>query len=109
MVTSQEAVAQLLGSLRSAGRRRRSGKRSGAGLPSGPMALVDAAQGEGHLGHGDRSTFMTPSDREPKMNIGGVVLLDTGSPTDEAFDVSFLERNGHPVSTCHGPAPAGTC
>jgi len=43
------------------------------------------------------------------MDIGGVVLLDTGSAPDEAFDASFLERNGHPVVACHGPGPAGTC
>ena len=52
---------------------------------------------------------MRPADREPKMNIGGMVLLETGSAPDEAFDASFLERNGHPVVTCHGPAPGATC
>jgi hypothetical protein len=40
---------------------------------------------------------------------GGVVLLDTGSAADEAFDVSFLERNDHPVLVCHGPGADTTC
>jgi hypothetical protein len=47
---------------------------------------------------------MTRSQREPKSALSGVVLLDTASAPDEAFDVSFLERNGHPVLVCHGPA-----
>lgn len=33
----------------------------------------------------------------------GVILYDV--PTgDAAFDASFLERTGHPVVVCHGPA-----
>src|SRR6202521_1420090 len=39
----------------------------------------------------------------------GLVLLDTTSPSDEAFDVSFLERNGHPVVVCHGPEADAGC
>jgi len=49
------------------------------------------------MGHFDRRT-----DK-------GKVLLDTASPEDEAFDVSFLERNGHPVDVCHGPDPDALC
>jgi hypothetical protein len=33
----------------------------------------------------------------------GVILLDVSPGDAEAFDVSFLERNGHPVLVCHGP------
>jgi hypothetical protein len=39
----------------------------------------------------------------------GLVLLDTTSPPDEAFDVSFMERNGHPVVVCHGPETDAGC
>src|SRR6266508_6299434 len=35
--------------------------------------------------------------------LAGVVLLDVTPGETEAFDVSFLERNGHPVLVCHGP------
>jgi hypothetical protein len=49
---------------------------------------------------------MQPSDLEPQQ---GVVLIDTTSPLDEVFDVSFLERNGHQVVVCHGPEPHTTC
>jgi hypothetical protein len=45
-------------------------------------------------------------DREVQR---GLVLLDTTSPPDEAFDVSFLERNGHPVIVCHGPEADAGC
>jgi hypothetical protein len=33
----------------------------------------------------------------------GVILLDVSAADSEAFDVGFLERNGHPVLVCHGP------
>lgn len=33
----------------------------------------------------------------------GVILLDIPSGMDEDFDVSFLERTGHPVEVCRGP------
>jgi hypothetical protein len=33
----------------------------------------------------------------------GVILLDVSPGDAEAFDVSFLERSGHPVLVCHGP------
>ena len=52
---------------------------------------------------------MKRSDREPETDLRGVVLLDTGSAYDDVFDASFLERNGHPVVACHGPAPTVTC
>ena len=32
-----------------------------------------------------------------------VILLDVPPGTDERFDVSFLERTGHPVEVCRGP------
>jgi hypothetical protein len=51
---------------------------------------------------------MPPSDREAE-DRGGVILLDTTSAVDEVFDVSFLERNGHPVLVCHGPASGTGC
>ena len=38
----------------------------------------------------------------------GVILLDIPSGMDEQFDVSFLERTGHPVQVCRGPQ-AGPC
>ena len=34
----------------------------------------------------------------------GVILLDIPPGSDEDFDVSFLERTGHHVVVCHGPA-----
>jgi hypothetical protein len=33
----------------------------------------------------------------------GVILLDVSPGDAVEFDVSFLERNGHPVLVCHGP------
>jgi hypothetical protein len=33
----------------------------------------------------------------------GVILLDIPPGMDEHFDVSFLERTGHPVEVCRGP------
>jgi hypothetical protein len=33
----------------------------------------------------------------------GVILLDVSPGEAEVFDVSFLERMGHPVLVCHGP------
>ena len=39
----------------------------------------------------------------------GTVLLDAPSGGDLQFDVSFLERNQHPVIVCHGPAAATLC
>ena len=48
--------------------------------------------------------------RQPDRRVDtGVVLLDTTSPLDEAFDVSFLERNAHPVVVCHGPEADAGC
>jgi hypothetical protein len=32
-----------------------------------------------------------------------VILLDVSPGEAEDFDVSFLERTGHPVLVCHGP------
>ena len=39
----------------------------------------------------------------------GRILLDVLAGPDEQFDVSFLERNEHPVIVCHGPAANTTC
>jgi hypothetical protein len=39
----------------------------------------------------------------------GMVLLDVLDDDEERFDVSFLERIGHPVTVCHGPAPGTVC
>ena len=39
----------------------------------------------------------------------GTILLDALAGPDEQFDVSFLERNDHPVIVCHGPAADTTC
>jgi hypothetical protein len=33
----------------------------------------------------------------------GVILLDVSPGEAEKFNVSFFERNGHPVLVCHGP------
>lgn len=33
----------------------------------------------------------------------GLILLDVPPDIDEHFDVSFLERSGHPVEVCRGP------
>ena len=33
----------------------------------------------------------------------GLILLDIPPGVDEQFDVSFLERTGHPVEVCRGP------
>ena len=33
----------------------------------------------------------------------GLILLDIPPGMDEHFDVSFLERTGHPVEVCRGP------
>ena len=37
-----------------------------------------------------------------------MILVDIMSD-DEDFDRSFLERTGHPVMVCHGPAHATLC
>jgi hypothetical protein len=39
----------------------------------------------------------------------GRVLLDVFDDDEERFDVSFLERIGHPVTVCHGPARGTVC
>ena len=39
----------------------------------------------------------------------GLVLLDAPSCSDVKFDVSFLERNEHPVIVCRGPAVGQLC
>jgi hypothetical protein len=62
-------------------------------------------------------TVQEPPDKREGVTMGrsvrrvetGVVLLDTTSPHDEAFDVSFLERNDHPVVVCHGPEADAGC
>jgi hypothetical protein len=45
--------------------------------------------------------------RSPRWQ--GMVLLDVLDDAEERFDVSFLERIGHPVTVCHGPAPSTVC
>jgi hypothetical protein len=39
----------------------------------------------------------------------GVVLLDVSPGMGEVFDAAFLERIGHPVMVCHGPAVNDLC
>ena len=39
----------------------------------------------------------------------GLVLLDAPNCDKVAFDVSFLERNEHPVVLCPGPKPGQLC
>jgi hypothetical protein len=39
----------------------------------------------------------------------GVVLLDVTPGEGEEFETSFLERIGHPVMVCHGPAVQTGC
>jgi hypothetical protein len=39
----------------------------------------------------------------------GLILLDTAGDSDDGFEASFLEKIGHPVVVCHGPAVAETC
>src|ERR1700674_768404 len=34
----------------------------------------------------------------------GTVLLDVAPGAGEVFEASFLEKIGHPVRVCHGPA-----
>jgi hypothetical protein len=51
---------------------------------------------------------MKPSKGPDDADRGGLILLDTRSAVDEAFDTSFLERNGHQVVVCDGPSTA-TC
>lgn len=41
--------------------------------------------------------------------LEGLVLLDVTPGEAEAFDTSFLERNGHPAIVCHGPAVKQLC
>lgn len=43
------------------------------------------------------------------MDQRGLVLLDVTPGEGEDFDSSFLERNGHPVTVCHGPAVKELC
>ena len=44
-----------------------------------------------------------------KPLLEGVILLDVAPGMGEAFDTSFLERAGHPVIVCHGPAENQLC
>lgn len=44
-----------------------------------------------------------------KRSFEGVVLLDVTPGEGEAFETSFLERNGHPVMVCHGPGVRELC
>ena len=39
----------------------------------------------------------------------GVVLLDVVPGAGGVFEASFLDKVGHPVQVCHGPAPDATC
>lgn len=41
--------------------------------------------------------------------LEGVVLVDVTPGEGEAFDTSFLQRTGHPVMVCHGPAVRDLC
>jgi len=40
---------------------------------------------------------------------GGMILIDVVAGDSAKFDQRFLERNGHPVVMCHGPAHDATC
>lgn len=44
-----------------------------------------------------------------ERSYAGVLLLDVSPGENEAFDASFLERTGHPVLVCHGPAVRELC
>ena len=44
-----------------------------------------------------------------ERSYAGVVLLDVSPGENEVFDASFLERTGHPVLICHGPAMRELC
>lgn len=39
----------------------------------------------------------------------GVILVDVSQWDDEVFESSLLERFGHPVKVCHGPAHGHIC
>jgi len=39
----------------------------------------------------------------------GLILVDAVAGTGEEFETSFLERSGHPVVVCNGPADAEVC
>jgi hypothetical protein len=39
----------------------------------------------------------------------GIVLLDVAPGEGEVFEASFLEKIGHPVRVCHGPAAEEPC
>jgi hypothetical protein len=39
----------------------------------------------------------------------GVILIDVAPGVGADFDRSFLEKTGHPVVMCHGPAHASLC
>ena len=40
---------------------------------------------------------------------GGMILIDVVAGDSAKFDQRFLERNGHPVVMCHGPAHDAMC
>ena len=42
-------------------------------------------------------------------NDHGLILVDVAAGEAAKFDQSFLERNGHPVVMCHGPAIKTLC
>ncbi len=44
-----------------------------------------------------------------ERSFEGVVLVDVTPGEGEAFETSFLERNGHPVIVCHGPTDKKPC
>lgn len=44
-----------------------------------------------------------------KPSLEGVILLDVAPGEAERFDSSFLERTGHSVIVCHGPADEQLC
>ena len=43
------------------------------------------------------------------MKLHGAILIDVSAGTDSSFERSLLDRLGHPVLLCHGPAESGDC
>lgn len=39
----------------------------------------------------------------------GIILVDVPPGEDETFDASFLDKIGHPVRVCRGPAAEAVC
>jgi hypothetical protein len=46
---------------------------------------------------------------EMENNHGGMILVDVAPGEAANFDRGFLEKNGHPVTVCHGPHEGELC